>query len=403
MTVLSLQIHRITEKLTSRDQTPHPFLSPTTSEEISVIETELQEVLGLAPGAELAPADGKAVPGAARARDLSLSATMPYTPYSPAQAAAMRLQAEREAFEAEAAEDLEGPSTWPPPLPEATPEPGAPAADAPEILQTPKLGLVDCAGEPGGCVGIRRAGKEAIHLSIVFAILAVMGWAYRKLTTVPYERQRSTMPPGIKVAYTTTVASQQQMLGGASADADALGAWGGAALGAGEGDARITATADRAAKVGAGRAELVGGLDRTRKSGDAGGGGGGGGAAEFGTAGGAARTAVGIRLNGCSVESCVPGTPASTMFHAGDEIVEVDGRPVDAYTCGKALIGCDVPGTLVTIGYIDSRTPPSLAGVRGQDKRGDAGARHVQEAQLRRIRMEDVLRVGSLYSIIEYK
>ena len=364
--------------------------------------------MGLAPGAELAPADGKAVPGAARARDLSLSATMPYKPYSPAQAAAMRLQAEREAFEAEAAEDLAGPSTRAP-LPEATPEPGAPAADAPEILQTPKLGLVDCAGEPGGCVGIRRAGKEAIHLSIVFAILAVMGWAYRKLTTVPYERQRSTMPPGIKVAYTTTVASQQQMIGVASANGDALGAGGGAALGAGEGDTRITATADRAATAGAGRAELAGGLDRTlggREAaafGGAGGGGGGGGDDEFGTAGGAARTAVGIRLNGCSVESCVPGTLASTMFHAGDEIVEVDGRPVDAYTCGKALIGCDVPGTLVTIGYIDYRTPPSLAGVRGQDKRGDAGARHVQEARLRRIRMEDVLRVGSLYSIIEYK
>jgi hypothetical protein len=385
--------------------------------------------LGLTPGAELAPADEKALPGAAGARYLSLSATTPYKPYSPAQAVAARLQAERE------------PST---PPPEAIAEPGAPTADAPEISQTAKLELVDCSGEPGGCVGIRRAGKEAIHLLIVFAILAVMGWSYRKLTTVPYERHRSTMPLGIKAAYTTPVASQLRMLDGASADGDALGAGGGATLGAGERDARIAAAADRAAKAGSGRAELAEGLERTREGrgaaafgssggvasenggggaslgaggarafgagkggaaafGDAGGVGDGGGAAEFATAGGDARTALGIRLNGCSVESCVPGTLAATMFHAGDEIVEVDGRPVDANTCGKALTGSDVPGTLVTIGYIDYRTPPSLAGVRGQDKRGDAGARHVQEAQLRRIRKEDVLRVGSLYSIIEYK
>ena len=302
----------------------------------------------------------------------------------------MRLQAEREAFEAEAAEDLAGPSS---PPPEATPEPEAPAADAPKTLQTAKIGLVDCAGEPGGCVGIRRAGKEAIHLLIVFAILALMGWSYRKLTTVPCERQCSTMPLGIKAAYTTTVASQQQVLGGASADGDALGAGGG-----------------RTSENGGGRAGLgaggAGGFGAVRERGgaaafgDAPGGGGGGGATEFG---GAARTAVGIRLNRCFVESCIPGTPASTMFHAGDEIVEVDGRPVDANTCGKALIGCDVPGTLVTIGYIDYRSPPLPAGVRGQDKCGDAGARHVHEAQLRRMRMEDVMRVGSLYSIIEYK
>jgi hypothetical protein len=36
--------------------------------------------------------------------------------------------------------------------------------------------------------------------------------------------------------------------------------------------------------------------------------------------------------------------PAAKVLRKGDEIVEVDGVPVTATTCGEALIGCDVPG-----------------------------------------------------------
>ena len=102
-------------------------------------------------------------------------------------------------------------------------------------------------------------------------------------------------------------------------------------------------------------------------------------------------TAFGIRLEGCRVESCVPGTPAYITFHAGDEIVEVDGHSVDDATCGEALIGSDIPGSLVVIGYIDNRR---AAGVQDEGGRGVTANRQVQRVQLRRLLKEHVMRLS---------
>lgn len=48
---------------------------------------------------------------------------------------------------------------------------------------------------------------------------------------------------------------------------------------------------------------------------------------------------------------CLPGTPAymSKQIMKGDQIVEVDGQSVNESNLRALLVGCDVPGSLVTI------------------------------------------------------
>ena len=53
--------------------------------------------------------------------------------------------------------------------------------------------LVDCAGEPGGCVGTQRAEREFIPLLIFAIIGAVMLWSYQKFQT--FERQPEKPAP----------------------------------------------------------------------------------------------------------------------------------------------------------------------------------------------------------------
>jgi len=71
------------------------------------------------------------------------------------------------------------------------------------------------------------------------------------------------------------------------------------------------------------------------------------------------KTAFGIVLKGCLVESLVPGVPASKILQPGDEIVEVDRVRVNPKTCGQALIGCDVPGSFANIAYIPFKPAPT--------------------------------------------
>jgi hypothetical protein len=103
-------------------------------------------------------------------------------------------------------------------------------------------------------------------------------------------------------------------------------------------------------------------------------------------------TAFGIRLEGCRIKSCVPGTPAYITFQEGDEIVEVDGHAVDAETCGEALIGADIPGSLAIIGYIDYRR---VAGDQGVGGSGAAGTQEVKRVPLRRLLKDHVMRLSA--------
>ncbi len=55
--------------------------------------------------------------------------------------------------------------------------------------------LVDCAGQPGGCVGTQRAEREFIPLLIFAIIGAVMLWSYQRFQTYEREPEKPKPPP----------------------------------------------------------------------------------------------------------------------------------------------------------------------------------------------------------------
>ena len=74
------------------------------------------------------------------------------------------------------------------------------------------------------------------------------------------------------------------------------------------------------------------------------------------------KTAFGISLLGCKVESLVPGVPAAKVLKPGDEIIEVDGVRVNTRTLPQALVGCDEPGTTVKITFLPHTPETTLIG-----------------------------------------
>jgi len=69
------------------------------------------------------------------------------------------------------------------------------------------------------------------------------------------------------------------------------------------------------------------------------------------------RSGVGIVLQGCIVDSCVPGVAASRVLRKGDTIVSIDGNDVDESSVVSRLTGSDTAGSKVTIGYTEIDTP----------------------------------------------
>lgn len=58
---------------------------------------------------------------------------------------------------------------------------------------------------------------------------------------------------------------------------------------------------------------------------------------------------LGIILNGLMVVDTITGGPAYDKLFRGNEIVEVDGKAATEKNVRDLLIGCDVPGTIVTL------------------------------------------------------
>ena len=63
------------------------------------------------------------------------------------------------------------------------------------------------------------------------------------------------------------------------------------------------------------------------------------------------RSGVGIVLQGCMVDSFVPGVPASRVLRKGDMILAIDGEEVNETNIAASLTGSDTPGSAVTISY----------------------------------------------------
>jgi hypothetical protein len=63
------------------------------------------------------------------------------------------------------------------------------------------------------------------------------------------------------------------------------------------------------------------------------------------------KSAVGIVLKKNVIDFFLPGVPASRVLRKGDEIVEIDGMPCNEQSAADMLVGCDIPGSSVTIKY----------------------------------------------------
>jgi C-terminal processing protease CtpA/Prc len=60
---------------------------------------------------------------------------------------------------------------------------------------------------------------------------------------------------------------------------------------------------------------------------------------------------MGILLNELTIDIMVEGGPAfrCKQLDHGDVILRVDGEEVTLESCPQALIGCDIPGSVVTV------------------------------------------------------
>ena len=77
---------------------------------------------------------------------------------------------------------------------------------------------------------------------------------------------------------------------------------------------------------------------------------------------GEAATTCGIVLDGETIGDASIGGPAyaSAQLERGDRITQVDGEDVTADTIGTALIGCDVPGSEVTLKVLSAASQVCL-------------------------------------------
>ena len=75
-----------------------------------------------------------------------------------------------------------------------------------------------------------------------------------------------------------------------------------------------------------------------------------------------AATTCGIVLDGETIGDASIGGPAyaSAQLERGDRITQVDGEDVTADTIGTALIGCDVPGSIVTLKVLSAASQVGL-------------------------------------------
>jgi len=65
----------------------------------------------------------------------------------------------------------------------------------------------------------------------------------------------------------------------------------------------------------------------------------------------ATKTTIGLMVKSNVVDNILTGSPAalSKKFMKGDVVVQIDGAPVNNKNLIDLLIGCDIPGTIVTV------------------------------------------------------
>ena len=101
------------------------------------------------------------------------------------------------------------------------------------------------------------------------------------------------------------------------------------------------------------------------------------------------RSTIGLLIEGVTISNIMVGGPAYRCKHfdKGDTILQVDGRHVSEESAARALIGCDVPGSVVTITV--------LKGVSGE-------IRDISLRRMARADMADLVQMFELFTRFQF-
>jgi C-terminal processing protease CtpA/Prc len=83
-----------------------------------------------------------------------------------------------------------------------------------------------------------------------------------------------------------------------------------------------------------------------------------------------------MMLHGNTIDIMVEGGPAfrCKQLDHGDFILRVDGEEVTLESCPQALIGCDIPGSVVTVTVRKGSGPNQVCRILPLSRAGSVGA-----------------------------